>query len=81
MASATGLRQTCSDSFGCKMGNVIYGSYLFILPRAIIAMAAQQAGACVQLSLVTARPGEGRASQDAEFHLGSPDTNTDSALK
>lgn len=59
----------------------MYGSYLFILPRAIIAMAAQQTEACVQLSLVTARPGEGRACQDAAFHLGSPDTNRDSALE
>lgn len=81
MASATGLRQTWSDSFSCKVGNVMYGSYSFILPRAIIAMAAQQTGACVQMSLVTARPREGRACQDAAFHLGSPDTNTDSALE
>lgn len=81
MASATGLRQTRSDSFSCKMGSVRDGTYSFILPRAIIAMAAQQTGACVQLSLVTARPREGRACQDAAFHLGSPDTNTDSALE
>lgn len=81
MASATRLRQTRSDSFSCKMGSVRDGSYSFILPRTIIAMAAQQTGACVQLSLVTARPREGRACQDAAFHLGSPDTNTDSALE
>lgn len=81
MASATGLRQTWSDSFSCKVGNVMYGSYSFILPRAIIAMAAEQTGACVQMSLVTARPREGRACQDTAFHLGSPDTNTDSALE
>lgn len=43
-----GTQQTCSDSFSFKMRNVMYGSYSLILPRAIIAMADQQIGACVQ---------------------------------